>query len=72
VLLEASVDDGLLFLGRREPFDGRLKRVPELLEELDSLWPDQPLTGVPTASRGAPEGPATSSGPPRGGAPALR
>lgn len=37
MLVKASVDDGLLVLGEWKLFDGWLKGVPDLLNELDSF-----------------------------------
>lgn len=43
MLLQASVDDGLLLLGDWKLLDGRLKGVPDILNGLDSLRNAQPL-----------------------------
>ena len=43
MLLQASVDEDLLLLGEWKLFDGWLKGVPNILNELDSLGNAQPL-----------------------------
>ena len=43
MLLQASIDEDLLLLGEWKLFDGWLKGVPNILNELDSLRNAQPL-----------------------------
>lgn len=47
MLLQALVDDGLLFLGEWKLLDSRLKGIPDFLNELDSLRNAQPLDRFP-------------------------